>query len=407
MTERELVHKKLMIVCTGALISLLALGSSVGLPQATDGEDMTSGETDEGEVISLNETNACNAETPTSKTSNDIVGAAPDEATLIAPTGPIETKNPTYTWNEVIDCLWYHLEVENSSGIIVEHWYKAEEITSGSICSVTPSEALSSGKYIWRVQTSNCDGDGPWSEEESFSVCVSTAKPGRVTLASPKGTIGTTSPTYIWSPVADSSRYCLKVNGPSGYTYSEWYSAEDVTADSICSLISPEELVPGDYTWQIQTGNCIGDGPWSALVSFKVTNKPPARVATISPKGLISTRTPIFTWSAVPGSTQYHLSVENDSETIIDEWFAAEEVTRGYRCSVLSPMILPDDDADFYWRVQASNDIGDGLWSSYKYFEAVCSVAGTAKEQKRQTSAEDGQKGCGCQKNKPSQNRDA
>jgi hypothetical protein len=63
------------------------------------------------------------------------------------------------------------------------------------------------------------------------------------------------------------------------------------------------------------------------VISFKVTNKAPARVNTISPKGLISTRTPIFTWSAVPGSTQYHLWVENDTETIIDEWFLAEKVT--------------------------------------------------------------------------------
>ncbi len=55
----------------------------------------------------------------------------------------------------------------------------------------------------------------------------------------------------------------------------------------------------------------------SAAMSFKITNKLPARVATISPRGFISTRTPIFTWSAVPGSTQYHLLVENDSETIM------------------------------------------------------------------------------------------
>lgn len=71
-------------------------------------------------------------------------------------------------------------------------------------------------------------------------------------------------------------------------------------------------------------------------------------------------------------------------------------------------MILPDDDVDFYWRVQASNDIGDGLWSSYKYFETVCGASGVTKEQKSQISAEDGKnkKGCGCQDSKSSQKRD-
>jgi hypothetical protein len=361
MNERESLHKKLMMTAlTGILLSLLSINP---------------------------------------------IDAAPGEAILISPSGSIDIRNPTYIWNEVEDSLWYLLVVENSSGIVIEQWYKADEVTLGTTCSATPPVALSSGDYTWRIQTWNCDGEGPWSDEESFSVCVSIAKPGRAALASPKGTIGTTSPTYIWGPVADSSRYCLMVNGPSGYSYSEWYPAEDVTAGSICSLVSPEVLDPGDYTWQIRTGNCIGDGPWSAAMSFKVTNKPPARVTTISPKGLISTRTPIFTWSAVPGSTQYHLWVENDSENIIDEWFPAEKVTRGYRCSVISPMILPDDDVDFYWRVLASNDIGDGLWSSNRYFETVCGVAGIAKEQKSQISAKDGKKGCGCQDNKLSQKR--
>jgi hypothetical protein len=104
------------------------------------------------------------------------------------------------------------------------------------------------------------------------------------------------------------------------------------------------------------------------------------------------------------------LWVENDSENIIDKYLPAKKVTRGYRCSVISPMILPDDDVDFYWGVQASNDIGDGLWSSNKYFEIVCGVTGIAKEiakeQKRQVSAKDGPAGCGCQKNRPSYESD-
>ncbi len=212
---------------------------------------------------------------------------------------------------------------------------------------------------------------------------ISTTEPGRATLISPKGTIGSFAPTFSWNPGADSIRYCLKINGPSGYNFNQWFDAEEVTTDTGCMLVSPDGLVPGDYTWQVRTGNFIEDGPWSAVMRFKVTDRAPAKASTISPKGLISTRTPIFTWSALPGSTQYHLWVENnDTETVIDEWFPAEKVTYGYRCAVLSPMILPDDDVVYYWRVQGSNDIGDGPWSSFKYFEIVCGAPGMAKGQK-------------------------
>lgn len=312
------------------------------------------------------------------------IAAAPGEATLISPDGSIDERNPTYTWNEAEDSLWYLLLVEDSSGTVFEHSYKADEVTSDDgICSVTPCEVLSPGDYSWRIQTGNCDEDeGPLSEDMSFSICGSTAKPGRATLISPKGTIGTFNPTFTWNPVADCTRYFLKVTGPAGYTYGEWHDAEEVTADTICTLPAPEELDPGDYTWQIRTGNCIGDGPWSAIVSFKIVDKAPTRVSTILPRGLVSTRTPLFIWSAVPGSTQYRLLVENDTDEIINVPYSAEEVTRGYRCSVLSPIILPDDDPVLYWRVQASNDVGDGPWSSIKYFEVVCGTSGALKEQK-------------------------
>ncbi len=307
---------------------------------------------------------------------------AADDDILISPFGEIDTRSPTYSWNEVDGSLWYLLEVEDQSGPVIEQWYRADEITEDSICEVTPQVVLSPGDHVWRVQTWSCDDDDTISEDMEFSVCASTVKPGKATLISPKGTIGTFTPTFTWNPVADCSRYCLKISDSSGILFSDWFDADEVTADTVCLLISPVELESGDYTWQIRSGNCVGDGPWSAIASFKITNKAPSRPTASMPRGLISTRTPKFTWSAAPGSTQYNLQVENDTEVIMDEWFLAEQVTSGQKCSVLSPMILPDDDVDFYWRVKAINDIGDSPWSSYKYFEVVCGAAGPAKGQK-------------------------
>lgn len=415
MNELGIFRKKLMMmVLTGVLISL-SLSASTGLTQAFEEDEKIEME------LEIENPPVCQSDI------SEYPAAEPGQATLISPTGSIDTKYPTYTWNEVEDSLYYLLVVENLSGIVVEQWYRAEDVTLGSTCSAAPSVALSSGKYTWRIEAWNCDDYGPWSEDMSFSICVSNIVPGRATLISPKGTIGTFSPTFSWNAVADSSRYCLKISGPAGYSFNDWFDAEEVTADTICLLDFPDVLEPGDYAWQIRTSNCIGDGPWSAVMRFKITDRAPAKASTISPKGLISTRTPIFTWNAVPGSTEYHLWVENnDTETIIDEWILAEDVTRGYRCAAISPMTLPDDDVIYFWRVHASNDVDDGPWSSFKYFEIVCGMPDTDKEQKGKVqlnkrqinkrqksngqrikvSTKDDKDGCGCGGNRPSSGSD-
>jgi hypothetical protein len=95
----------------------------------------------------------------------------PGEATLISPSGSITTTTPTYTWNAVSDATWYRLYVEeDSSGSVHDQWYQASSITSGTTCSVTPSNHLNSGDHTWWIRTWNSYGYGPWSAGMNFTV---------------------------------------------------------------------------------------------------------------------------------------------------------------------------------------------------------------------------------------------
>ena len=300
---------------------------------------------------------------------------------LDSPSGTITTGRPAYVWSEVDGVDFYCLKVNDSSGkVVINLCFDAKSLfpDSESKLSVVPPVTLAAGTYRWKIGTCIC-ADKQWSDEMSFTVCTSTLLPGKTTLLLPKNTIGYTNPIYSWQSVAGATRYRLQVAKADDLGHpllDKWYDASEITSDKGCS-IRPDEplilpLIPGTYKWRVQTGSCLGDGPWTSYLSFRVTALPPGIVTAKSPTGLISTRTPTFVWTATSTATEYHLQVQNDTMVILDEWYLAEDVTKGYTCSAFSPAILSDD-ADFYWRVQAYNDAGlSGPWSSLKYFEVVC-----------------------------------
>jgi hypothetical protein len=397
MGKKELIIKKFAVVAFAMIILLLC--GSMGLsacPLQPDGNDTSheANATDRSLAAQLNNTGSLdeNASLLSDASSSGVgldmglrvgMGADPDKAILYSPSGTITTGRPPYVWSEVEGVDFYCLKVKDFSGkVVIDLCFDAKSLSpdSESKLSVVPPVTLAAGTYRWQIRTCICDGKA-WSDEMSFTVCTSTLLPGKTTLLLPKNTIGYTNPIYSWQSVAGATRYRLQVANASDLShplFSEWYDASEVTSDKGCSIRPELDLVPGwKYKWRVQTGNCFGDGPWTSYLSFRVTSSIPGIVTAKSPTGLISTRTPTFVWTATSTATEYHLQVENDTMVILDEWYLAEDVTRGYICSAFSPAILPDD-ADFYWRVQASNDVGPGPWSSLKYFEVVCNSANHA-----------------------------
>jgi hypothetical protein len=97
-------------------------------------------------------------------------GAPPGAATLVSPSGTVGTRTPTYTWNAVGGATRYQLWVGDASVPVIQTWYQASAVCSGSTCSVTPSTALPSGSHSWWIQTGNAAGNGAWSSGMSFVV---------------------------------------------------------------------------------------------------------------------------------------------------------------------------------------------------------------------------------------------
>jgi len=233
---------------------------------------------------------------------------------------------------------------------------------------VTPTTPLATGNGQWWIQTYNTSGYGPWSGGLSFTVSTS-GLPGAATLVSPSGSISTTTPTYVWNAVSDSSWYYLWVQDSSGDKIKTWYSAADAQCASgtgNCSVTPATSIATGDGQWWIQTYNSSGYGPWSSGLSFKVSaGGLPGAATLLSPLGTISTLTPVFMWNAVSNSTYYYLWVTDSTGEKIKEWYSAAQARCASgtgTCFVASPAVLAVGDGQ--WWIQTWNDAGYGPWSS-------------------------------------------
>lgn len=301
---------------------------------------------------------------------------------LVSPSGIQYRGMLTYTWKAVSGALSYSLKVKDERNrVVITQCCNA--FPAKAIYSLTPRKTLSSGVYTWSVSC-RTRGRNLYSNDMEFTVCASL--PGRATLVSPKDTIGSKNPIFVWQPVSGATDYRLKVAkaaSPDSAIFDRTFKSEYVYSDidQTCSVgpVLTDDLEQAVYyRWWIQAINCKGEGPWSYFKDFRYVPVTPGKSNPISPFGLITTNSPTFIWTAASAATEYHLEVYNrnkspaDDFILVDEgWFDASKVTKGYRCSgTLGP--LPDDDPVYLWRVQASNDAADGPWSTWRYFETIC-----------------------------------
>jgi alpha-L-fucosidase len=197
----------------------------------------------------------------------------PDKVTLTSPLESITPNNwPAFTWNVASDGTWYLLWVNDSIGNRINNWYSAATNCSGGSCSVAPGTALGAGPVKWWVQSWSPNGYGPWSEAGTFTAPVP-VPPGKATLVSPSGSIGTTTPTFSWNADSQSSWYWLWVSDSTENKISHWYSAAQAGCGSgtgTCLVSLGIALAPGSGKWWVDTWNPNGMGPWSDGMGFIV-----------------------------------------------------------------------------------------------------------------------------------------
>jgi hypothetical protein len=205
------------------------------------------------------------------------------------------------------------------------------------------------------------------------------ALPGKATLTSPTGNIGTNNPTYSWNEVSGATWYYLWVEGSNGNVLKQWYTSAQANCNgTTCSVSNATpDLGGGTHTWWVQTWSSAGYGPWSTELTFTPpTSTLPGAATLASPEGNIGTNNPIYTWNEVSDATWYYLWVDGPNGNVIKQWYtAAQAGCNGSTCSVANA--TPGLAAGSYtWWVQTWNAGGYGPWSDPETFSFA--LPGTA-----------------------------
>lgn len=101
----------------------------------------------------------------------------PSKPVTISPAGTIYTNQPTFTWHSVSGATSYWLYVSDAATpAIINQWFTAREAgcatQEATTCSVTPEATLARGSAKWWLKAKNNAGEGPWSDEQNFSVSI-------------------------------------------------------------------------------------------------------------------------------------------------------------------------------------------------------------------------------------------
>jgi hypothetical protein len=291
----------------------------------------------------------------------------PGAAELLEPEGTINTGQPTFRWNAVGRATTYKLSIDGPEGALIRETYAASDVCTGDTCSVTPEIALAEAEYTWWIETENSYGEGPSSNELTFTVDIPNPPPAAVPTA-PNSQIKSQLPTYHWNAAGEATEYLLQVFSGDNRLVNATYNASEVCGDGTCSARPDVRLAQGNYHWRVQARNANGDAPWSAELTFNVfIAAVPEVPETVYPEGDIYDRKPAYSWDAVEGADEYQIDVDGPSNSGFERWFDADDVCTGNVCEV-----DPNEQlryGDHTWRVRARGEGGTSDWSRKLEFE--------------------------------------
>ena len=296
--------------------------------------------------------------------------------------------DPMLRWDPVPGAASYQVEVNTTADFVPGSLVWRANVLS---TTATPTSPLLNNIYYWRVRAIDSRGNaGEWNAsvfEKSFLPTVGNVRVRtEVSTGSVDPSTATDVPVFAWDPVAGADAYVLQVakyqpdtdscawNGAGAFTIQTHHTAW-VPGSKTGPTTRP------DLTWPTPTttGNGLIDG-WqycmrvlaqegrnqSAWTTRKAAFTYENRAADLSNESCthpdvtaaayrtpaptsVSSRTPLFTWNAIPGADSYWVVIARNPQftNVVDVGFTDIP-------AYIPKRTLTDETTSYYWAVMPS-----------------------------------------------------
>jgi hypothetical protein len=319
----------------------------------------------------------------------------PSAPLLTSPaTGSLDISlSPTLDWGDVTYAASYRLQISTDSLFGITLWdttgitISQANVPSGKLTTLT--------KYYWRVNAANIAGTGIWSLVWNFTTIPNAPN---VPVLSQPANGSTNQPiniTFKWyksietlesqtpKVKSETSKEKRLTSDFSPFTISKYwfeYSTDSTFLTGVArdtSLVDTIKAVSGlnnitKYYWRVKAKNQIGWGNFCSTWNFTtIVPIPSSPVLTSPATGSIDiSLTPLLDWGDVTYASSYRLQISTDSLFGTTLWD-----TTGITISQVNiPSGKLSTLTKYYWRVNASNIAGTGLWSLVWNFTTIPGV---------------------------------
>lgn len=271
----------------------------------------------------------------------------------------------TLRWNTIVHTDSYHVQLSGSntfSTTIVDANTTDTTIQVSGLTNCT--------QYYWRVRGRNVTGFGSYSTIRNFK--VATAIPAPPALSIPldgKDSVDEVT-SLSWGTDICASRYHVQLTlDTSGLPIVvEFEDTLSGTTTSVGPLNSATT-----YFWRVRSVNYLGAGSFSAWRRFRITpfTTPPVPVLGSPANSAINLPLPITVcWDSSRRALAYRIQVAVDTgfTTLI-----FNDTSR----SLCKTLTILQNSRTYYWRVLASNSVGNSEYSPRRMFTTL-SPPGTA-----------------------------
>jgi hypothetical protein len=287
-----------------------------------------------------------------------VVLASPKNDSLDTPL------RPRFRWfKEKTSTQGYRLQLATSSNFAT-NTIERNLVVSDTTFILT-ADLLPGITHFWRVRGISPGGEGDWSQTWSFRT---RAFPVILLSPSDKAVNVPVRPTFTWQLFSEAVSYQIQVDRNNTFDAPD-YSIQNITALEVRFNFPFDN--DSTYYWRVRAVTSNSFSAWSDVRTFTVISnvtQPPGLVELINPTSGQQDveRRPKFSWKPEPISQSYAFQLSKNSTFTANELVVTIPSTLD---TTYTPSTDLQENTIYFWRVKASNSLGDGPWSVARSFK--------------------------------------